>query len=290
MNMMLMEIFIIAGVIYYATRCALKEQKPKVFLEKFLFCAIAAWISEESSIMLYGFYAYSPDWNLFIADVPVVVVIVWPALIHSATVLSSQLLSRTSSLMPLIAGCIVLTDAMLIEPISVNFNLWFWYKPGLFGVPLIGILGWAYFSFFSAIFFAPVPLLSGIKLKLPLLILVSVIGTHLLLLISYWTYFKWTIRPLSPAYSAGSVWIVSAIISISFLVTKIGFRIELKTLLLRLPAAIFFYTLLFVKQNSPTALITYSLAFIPPYMVMFIKSLYSHYPTFANKILNFQNN
>lgn len=279
MNMMLMELLIIASVIIYTTRYALKEQDPKALLKKFLFCAIAAWVSEESSIILYGFYAYSPVWNLFIADVPLVVVIVWPALIHSATVLASQLLSSPSRLMPLIAGCIVLADAMLIEPVSVNFNLWLWYKPGLYGVPLIGLLGWSYFSFFAAIFYAPENRPRRIKSKLPYIIAVPVIGTHLLLVISYWIFFKWTLRPINPIYSSGFVWIVSTIISIFFIVTKTGQKIELKALLLRIPAAIFFYALLLVKQNSPMSLVVFSLAFIPPYIVLSANSFHSNLGT-----------
>ena len=288
MNMMLLEIFIIAGVIFYVVWYALKEPKPIVFLEKFFFCATAAWISEETSIILYGFYDYNSVWNLCIADVPLVVVIVWPALIHSATVVASNLLAQNSRLLPLIAGCIVLTDAMLIEPVSVNFNLWRWHQPGLFGVPLIGLLGWAYFAFFSVAFFVPIDLLKGINLKIPIVMVVSVIGTHLLLLITYWTFFRWTIRPLNPADGAGFIWIASAILSIFILVKRIGCRIELKTLLIRLPAAIFFYILLFVKQKSPMTLMVYSFAFILPYAVVLIRSICSDYSICSNKTLTFQ--
>ena len=272
MNMLLIEGIIISAVLFYVAGYALKEQVPKVFLKKFFICATAAWMAEESCILLYGIYAYSPVWHFFVADVPLVVIIVWPALIHSASVLSSYLLKPNSCLIPLIAGCIVLTDAMLIEPISVNFNLWRWYQPGLFGVPLIVFLGWACFTFFSVGFFVPIELLSRIKLKLSIMLVVSVIGTHLFLLISYWTFFKWTILSISPRFSAGAVWIISAITFSLFFFTKIGYRVELKALLIRLLAAIFFYILLFIKKNSPMPLIVYSLAFIPPYIAMMVRS------------------
>jgi hypothetical protein len=272
MNMFLIEGLIITGILFYVASCALKETKPKVFLKKFFFCATAAWMAEESCIMLYGIYTYGPVWNFFVADVPLVVIIVWPAIILSATVLSSCLLTPNSSLIPLVAGAIVLTDAMLIEPISVNFNLWRWHQPGLFGVPLIGFLGWAYFAVFSVGFFVPIGLLSRIKLRLPIMLVVSVIGTHLCLLISYWAFFKWNILSLSPTFSSGAIWIVSVIIFSIFLFSKIGDRVELKTLLFRLPAAIFFYILLFIKKDSPMPLIVYSLAFILPYIAILVRS------------------
>ena len=271
MNMLIIEILIIAGVLLYVAGHAIKEQKPTLFLKQFLFTAAAAWMAEESSIRLYSIYAYSPVWNFFIADVPLVVVVVWPALIHSAIALSSFLLTPNSRYIHLLAGGIVLTDAMLIEPISAGFNLWQWYQPGMFGVPIIGILGWAYFTFFSAGFFVSIDLPRGIKLKSPFMLVVAVIGTHLLLLISYWVFFKWTITPINPVLSAIAVWILSAILFFLFAFTKIGDRIALKPLLIRIPAAVFFYTLLFARKNS-LPLIIYCLAFIPPYIAMMVRT------------------
>jgi hypothetical protein len=261
MTMLLIEVFIITAVLFYVTHHALRGQTPKIFLKRFLFCATAAWMAEESSIMLYKFYAYHPVWNFFIADIPIVVVIVWPAIVHSATVLSSDLQPPKSSLIPLIAGCIVLTDAMLIEPVAVNSNLWLWYRPGVFGVPLIGFFGWAIFAFFSTGFFVPVDWLGRIKNNLPMLLVISLIGTHLFVLFSYWIFFKWTMLSISPVFSVVAVWIISAITLSLVFFAKIGCRVKLKTLIVRLPAAIFFYFLLFVEKDSPTPLILYSFAF-----------------------------
>lgn len=279
MTMLLVEGLIITGVLLYASYFARKEQSPKAFLKKMIACATAAWIAEESCVRLYGFYAYSPVWHFFVADVPLIVIMVWPTIIHSATVLASRLLKPNKSLIPLIAAIIVFTDAMLIEPISVSFDLWRWYQPGLFGVPLIGFLGWACFAFFSVGMFVPIDLIdlpSRIRLKLPIMLVVSVIGTHLFLLISYWTLLKWALVSISPAFSAGAVWIISAATFSLLFFTRIGYRVELTTLISRLPAAIFFYALLFFNKNSTTPLIVYSLAFIPPYIAIFLKSNDSH--------------
>jgi hypothetical protein len=271
MNMLLIEFLIIAGVLIYVAGHTIKEQKPTLFLKQFLFTAVAAWMAEESSIRFYGTYAYSSVWNLIIVDVPLVVIVVWPALVHSAIALSSFFSTPNSCYVHLLAGGIVLTDAMLIEPISAGFNLWQWHQPGLFGVPIIGILGWAYFTFFSTGFFSPLNLPGGIKLNSPLMLVLAVIGTHLFLLVSYWAFFKWMITPINPILSAVVVWIGSAILFFLFAFTNIGDRVVLKPLLIRIPAAIFFFALLFVGKN-PLPLIIYCLAFIPPYIAMMVRT------------------
>ena len=271
MTMLVIEVLIIAGVLVYIAGHALKEQKPTAFLKPFLFCAAAAWMAEESSIRLYGIYDYSPVWHFFIADVPLVVILVWPALIHSAIVLSSYFLSPDSRFIHLMAAGIVLADAMLIEPIAVSFDLWLWHQPGLFGVPVIGLLGWAYFAFFAVGFFIPINPPGRIKLKFLFLLVVVLIGTHLLLLISYWTFFKWTTATVDPVWSVVAVWIISAMLFSLVISAKTGHHIELKPLLIRIPAAVFFYALLFAKKNS-LPLILYCLAFVPPYLAMMSKA------------------
>lgn len=278
MKMLLIEGFIIAGVLWYIVRYTLKERQPKVFLKKFFACAVTAWIAEGSCITFYGFYTYSPAWHFYIANVPLVVILVWPAVIHSASVLSSSLLRPNSRLTPLIAGCIVLTDAMLIEPISVNFNMWHWNQPGLFGVPLIGLMGWGGFACFAVGFFMPIDRLGQKWFKLPIRIAASVIGTHLFLLFSYWVFFKWMIFSISPTFSASAVWVISAILFSLFLFTSTGHRVELKTLVSRLPAALFFYILLFSQKDSPTPLIIYALALILPYIAIVINASFSNKP------------
>ena len=46
--------------------------------------ALAGWLNEESCILLYRFYNYSPEWTISIAHVPLLVVLIWPLVIHSA--------------------------------------------------------------------------------------------------------------------------------------------------------------------------------------------------------------
>ena len=67
-----------------------------------------------------------------------------PVVILSALELAESL---TKTRTTLLCAAIALADAALIEPVAVRAGLWRWHEPGLFGVPPIGILGWAFFTF-----------------------------------------------------------------------------------------------------------------------------------------------
>jgi hypothetical protein len=75
------------------------------------------------------------------------IVLIWPVVIDSAAVLAGRLLGRAirggrrcwrpPSCWP---------TRRSIEPIAVKAGLWRWTEPGLFDVPPIGILGWSIFA------------------------------------------------------------------------------------------------------------------------------------------------
>src|SRR3954465_1154321 len=46
--------------------------------------AVAGFVGEDSVIRAYGFYFYSPRWPLFLDRVPLLIVLIWPVVIHSA--------------------------------------------------------------------------------------------------------------------------------------------------------------------------------------------------------------
>ena len=45
---------------------------------------IASWIGEATSVYFYGFYSYSEQWWWRVADVPLLVPVIWPLVILSA--------------------------------------------------------------------------------------------------------------------------------------------------------------------------------------------------------------
>lgn len=208
--------------------------------------AFFAWATEDTVIRAYGFYAYSPEWSLFIDQVPIMIVLIWPVVISSAFDLAKYVPGPR----PLITALIVLFDASLIEPVAVKAKLWHWTEPGIFEVPPIGILGWAVFTFFAVqrAWIAP-------------------IATHLVLVVLWWAFFRWVNVPL-PAWP---FLIVLAILSAVF-AARARFAIPRIELWLRVPAALFFFVLLALYGRSDPWLVAWTLCFAPPYLAQMWRS------------------
>jgi hypothetical protein len=194
---------------------------------------------------------------------------VWPAVVHSAWDLSSQLFGGRSKSIPLAAGAIVLTDAALIEVVAVRSGLWAWSVPGLFQVPLIGILGWAFFAFFCAWLLIRAERERPMKIFF-LITVVPVLGTHILLLITWWGLLRWLSGPIHPLWAAAATWTVSLILVFMIGKKRAGRSIKRKTLLWRLPAAAFFFVLLAIHGYDDIGLVLFALAFAPPYLALLV--------------------
>jgi len=266
--MLSLELIAFAIAAVYVLFRAVGDQEPGHYLARLAIISAASWAAEESSILLYNFYSYSPAWTLFLGHVPLMVVLVWPAVIHSAWDLASEVLRPGSRLVPLVAAAIVLTDASLIEPLAVNTGFWAWRHPGLFHVPLVGILGWAYFSFLCVFLFEQAGRQEYERGRGLLVLLLSVPGVHLLLLGTWWGGLRWTNMPVNPAIAAGVAWAASLVLVYSILRNRTGKRVKKKTLLLRLPGALFFFSMLALKARGLEALVVYSVAFAPPYLTL----------------------
>ena len=223
--------------------------------------AVAGFLGEDSVIRAYGFYYYSPRWHLFLDRVPLLIVLIWPIVIHSAFTLARRLQPR-AHLAPLVGAAIVLADASLIEPIAVHAGLWTWTEPGLFAVPPIGIVGWAYFAG------AAMACLQGERPVAALL--VAPLATHLLLVASWWGAFKWLSRPLPAWPFAVAAWLVLGALAAVAARLHLGRRVPRADLLLRGPGAAFFFVLLGVYGRDLPALVVYALAFTPPYFALLL--------------------
>lgn len=266
--MLFLELAALCIVAVYIVSWTLGQSEPGHFLARLVLISAASWIAEESCILLYNFYSYSPAFGLFVGHVPVLVIVVWPVIIHSAWDLASQLLCLSRRLVPLAAAAIVCTDASLIEPVAVNAGLWSWNEPGIFSVPPIGILGWAYFSFFCIFLLEPGSRPNAMNQRHLLVPVLPVIGTHLLLLGTWWGALRWVNIPVDPTLAAGAVWALSVLSVYAILRHRMGVHVERKTLLLRLPAALLFFALLLSKAGGSTLLVVYAAAFVPPYLTL----------------------
>ncbi len=252
--MIALELSCLAIVGLYVTVKLLREDEPTGFATRLGLLIAAAWLGENSVIHAYGFYAYSPQWSLFVDQVPLAIVLIWPVVILSAYDLAKHLGD------PRLAFVIVLADASLIEPIAVNSGLWWWTQPGFFAVPPIGVLGWAYFAAVCVwIFERHRP--AWIVIVPPLLI-------HPLLIATWWLALRWVSAPIPSAAAAAAACLLSAIALTVVLRQRLRERVPLFELLLRVPAAGFFFVLLALDGRESLALIVYAIAFAPPYLGM----------------------
>lgn len=263
-----LELVALAIIAVYVMVYALGLPEKREFFIRLVLVSVASWIAEESCILSYQFYSYSPTWTLFLADVPLLVIVIWPIIVHSAWDLASQMLRPGQRFLPLLAAAIVFTDALLLEPVGVHIGLWSWKEPGIFEVPPIGVLGWAYFAFLCMLHFGKGRRRNGTR-RIDLLIPVtSVLGTHLLLVITWWVAFRWVKITVDSRLAVGVAWMVSIFLVYAILRNRTGTRVEKKTLWLRLLGALLLFTLLVLNANDSKLLIGYAVAFAPPYLTL----------------------
>ncbi len=238
-----------------------REARPARLLLAYALVFTTSWASEHSCIELYGFYAYSPDWSVFLGHVPLMVALIWPVVVLSAWQLARAVLGAGSRWIAPCVAAVVLTDAALIEPVCVNAELWHWTHPGLFEVPPIGVLGWA---LFAGLVTLPLEALEqGPRRWFPTLLGV-VPGTHALLLGAWWGLLRW-VEGSIPTWPAVAVaWLLFLALAAWLWHRRLPFPRHLA--LGRSPAALFFGALLITAQ-APLALFAWALASTPAWLV-----------------------
>lgn len=267
--MVVLQIACLAIVLVFLLFRSRLEARPIALFRRLFVLALAAWIGEDTCIRAYGFYEYSAGWWLFLDKVPLHIVLIWPIVIQSARDLGTCLWRGRERPSPIKVSAtvfaLVLADASLIEPIAVKASLWRWTEPGLFDVPPIGILGWAYFAALAVLIFEESawrhrPWLEALALT------VAPVGAHLCLIASWWAFFRWvnvTIPPWIPVLGA---WTASMLTVSSALKSSTRRRVPPILLWIRVPAALFFFILLALHGRKDTHLVLYALAFAPPYL------------------------
>lgn len=236
-----------------------------------LILACAGWLGEDSVIRAYGFYFYSPRWHLFLDRVPLMIVVIWPIVIHSAWALARRLKPASAWIAPC-AAAIVLADASLIEPIAVHAGLWTWTEPGLFAVPPIGIVGWAYFA---GACIATLQAAEARRFPRVVTIVIGPLCTHALLVGSWWLAFRWLSRPLPSWPAVALSWLVLGALAVAAVRRRLGTRVPPSELLLRVPGALFFFVLLGLYGRNLPPLCAWSAAFAPPYFALLLRDFRS---------------
>jgi hypothetical protein len=259
--MVALELSCVAIIGLYVLVRARRDPAPRAFLGRLGLLMAASWLGENTVIHAYHFYAYSPRWSVFVDQVPLLVITIWPVVIHSAWDLAKRL-SRRPERVPLVAAALVLTDASLIEPIAVRSGLWWWNEPGLFAVPPIGILGWALFAWACLLVF------EHRRLPMASALLIAPALVHPLLLAAWWGALRWINHTVPPWPVVAVAWAASLGLALIAWRRRAGAAIERHELLLRVPAAGFFFVLLALHGAEQPALIAYAVAFAPPYLVL----------------------
>lgn len=233
---------------------------PVRLILAFAFLFLTSWVSEEAAIRLYGFYGYAPVWRLFLGHVPVMVATIWPVVVLSAWGIARAALPDRSPWVPLAGAGIVFTDAALIEPVSVAFGLWSWTRPGLLEVPVIGVLGWAFYGGVAMV--ALDRLDRGGWRSLPLALAVPV-ATHALLLAAWWGLFRWVEGPIPVEGAVPVAWVAGLVAAVALR----RVRLPRAILLERVPAALFFGGLLVAGRLEP-GVWAWALASTPAWLVL----------------------
>lgn len=267
---MLFQITAFGIVVIYLLYWYFREDDPGLFLKKFITVSAASWVVEETSIRIYHFYQYSPDWNLFIGHVPVLVILVWPLVIHSGWELASQFFTEYKLTHHLVAALIIWIDASLIETISVKSGLWSWNGTGFFGVPFIGICGWAYFAFLSGFILRLNRERKTGAGKIFIIFIFVVFGTHVLIIGTWWLIFRYILFPVNPAFTTALAWTLSLLFIFTMNRKNVGVNVDSKVLLIRIPPALIFLTL-YLKGSPDAFHTTYALAFSLSYLFLFYK-------------------
>ena len=268
--MILFQISALAISIVYIFYWFFRDRKFEDFIVRYFTIAVASWICEETSIRVYHFYQYSQNWIFFLGHVPILVIVIWPLVIHSGWELASGLLQDKRTYIPLVVGCIVGIDASLIETISVKAGLWSWNGAGPFGVPLIGIFGWAYFAFFSALALERRKEGAGTVLKSLYVLVTCVAGTHAMIVATWWLFFRWNFVSLNSVFLTALAWIISMMLIYSIHRRRLGIHMDKRVLMMRVPPVLFFFVL-YLKSRPDGLHTSYLTAFALPYIFLLYK-------------------
>lgn len=238
---------------------------PRAVAARLALLAAAAWIGEDTMVRAYAFYGYAGHLGPLLDRVPVLVPLIWAVVIDSAWFLASCLTTRR---LPLVAGAIVLCDAALIEPVAVRAGLWSWAEPGIFEVPLIGVLGWALFTAAAVWVHGQLAGWARPVVRALVTVLVPALATHAAILVAWWVAFRWVGGALDPWAGVAVVWVLLPALAV--LSWRRGLRrlIPRAAMLVRVPGAVFFYALLAEHGRNDAALVAWALAFVWPYLAL----------------------
>ena len=122
------------------------------FILAYLSIALAGGLCENSVIILYDFYWYNERvWTVMAGVMPLEVTLIWPQVIFTTYRLMKESFGLQSWKLAFIGSMEVFGLAYFVEICCVSRGFWSWSKSNFAGVPIIGVLGWAFFAFCALI-------------------------------------------------------------------------------------------------------------------------------------------
>ncbi|MBI5496874.1 MAG: carotenoid biosynthesis protein [Deltaproteobacteria bacterium] len=224
-----------------------------------LVIGLGAVLGEETCIAFYRFYAYSPAWSVKAVAVPVMVGCIWPAVVLSARQVVARLTQHPGR-RALGVALLVLADATLVEAVSVRCGLWAWEEGAVFGVPVIGLVGWsAYAGLACAALDRGWPAWARL--------LAPAAGTHVVLLAAWWGGLRWGLRAPVAGWVLPWVSAAAALVATLFLRRHRG-AVPLAIMGPRALAAALFFVLVAWAGATDGAgwLAVFVVPFAPPYL------------------------
>lgn len=258
--MLLLEVACVAIVAVYF----IAHRGDAVMRRDAVLLAAAALAGEDSMIRAYGFYSYAPGWHLRVDHVPLLIPAIWAPVVLSARRVSRALSTRGGVPEALLTGALVTFDASLIEPIAVRAGLWSWTEPGVFHVPVIGIVGWGLFA--AAATWVLDRFEGATKLAV---IALAPLATHAALLALWWGGLRYALRDELPF---GVIAAVIAVCSVGYTgaVLRTDARLPWRELAPRAAATGFFAALL--AGRADLTLVAWAALFTPPWLVFCVRA------------------
>lgn len=239
--------------------------------------AVAGWVGEQTSIALYHHYSYASGWHARVLDVPLLVPLIWPLVILSARDVAQTVWPRVERWRPLVVGAVVFVDASMVEVLAVSAGLWSWAEPGHLGVPLIGILGWAFFAVSADVVLPSQGRRDAVRggagatagpARHLALVVLAPLATHGLLALSWWGGLRWVLRgELAPGSLYGMAAASIALLWLVLAARRRGHGMPPRVAGPRVIAALLFFALLLTSARDDLALWAHVAAVALPYAI-----------------------
>jgi hypothetical protein len=231
--------------------------------------ALAVFVTEDTLLRAYDPYWYGESLVPFVDHVPLLSVLGWTVLLHSAWKIASRLCQRSPGNVWWVASLVAMADLAILGPVAVKSGVWVWNIPGVFGVPLVAFLAFGLFAAACVAFLSIEEIPGGRPANV---VWRAALLTHSLVLVSWWGLFRWIAVEIPEWPLSMIAWCLSIAAMLVLALRQVGERLSRNLLVWRVPAVLCLFGALFFAGLEGSALWYYSLAFLPPYLLLLLRA------------------